>query len=808
MNKIKLFDHLCKSNHFSQIFINLLIILSVIITQLFFYLDTTQAADINLSQQLILQRGLDFLSNPPVQVQNLPYLDDKALTALAPTITSTSVITMPQTVVEPGSSFTETLANNPPFDPMLFESDLPTPAPAAPIHPKGTKPKLPDQASSDDRGDFLPETDMSVSVVETAVNTNNIAIYSGYLGPMVVPGRMPDSTYDQHKVDYAPTIMYENGKYRMWWCGEGSANNYDDILYSEYTSQSGSWTSPATVLYRTGGQEGTSTCDPSVIKVGSTYYMYYGSDQHDAIIDPNKIGKNGQIFLATSSNGTNWTKYGGSQPSPIISFSPSECSGGNCYGIGQPSAIYINNHYYLYYTKAIDSTRRRTYRADSTDGIHFSNYTEVSLDYSANRGLYGRWDVDVKYVPSLGIYFMVYGDLYQPYQPPNYIPNYIYWTVSTDGITFLNHNENRKLHIEKTIYSNDPGDDDLICASNAGILGSPSGTIGTELTAYYAMCHGTATYPPNFDLDSTSIKIYNLSTTAPLLNGTGNPAVSSSLPGWPATNLTDGNTGTIWSSQFHSNPNGYEWFAFWFSGASIVNYIKITPRIGATGKPLALPETINLYYSDNQGWIFLGTFDLPNDPAGVIIGFPTVRAYGLHVTTNKLRADDYGGYYFQVAEVKAGSFDNFITTPVSRAGGVAVSSSTAGWPGSNLIDGNVNTSWSSSQHSSADNYEWFAFWSTTSTNENDFTEISSIKFIPRSYSGQAYCVPERVYIYYSYGGSWNFIKTVDLPRDIASIGTVMNFLPVKTNGVLITTYKLRKDDTNNYYFQGAEAYTR
>lgn len=40
--------------------------------------------------------------------------------------------------------------------------------------------------------------------------------------------------------DYVPSVMFENGVYRRWWCG-----GYvfaDQILYSESTSLTGGWT--------------------------------------------------------------------------------------------------------------------------------------------------------------------------------------------------------------------------------------------------------------------------------------------------------------------------------------------------------------------------------------------------------------------------------------------------------------------------------------------------------------------------------------------------------------------------------------
>lgn len=139
----------------------------------------------------------------------------------------------------------------------------------------------------------------------------------------------------------------------------------------------------------------------------------------------------------------------------------------------------------------------------------------------------------------------------------------------------------------------------------------------------------------------------------------------------------------------------------------------------------------------------------------------------------------------------------------STAASSCVGGCSSGWTHARLIDSNHGTIWSSNVHTNPNSYEWFAFWFDTYRN-TDF-----VKLVPRLVNGQAIHVPERVNIYYSANGNWNFIKTVDLPEtiDVPNLGGyAITFNPVNTNGILITSDRLRPDNNGYYYFQMGEAY--
>lgn len=148
--------------------------------------------------------------------------------------------------------------------------------------------------------------------------------------------------------DYVPSVMKERNKYRMWWCG--NADEYtrgDNIMYAESFDLQGPWTTAMSV-FKTSGKTGAfdtpGTCDPSVIRVGSTYYMYYAGG----------IGRKGnanriltQIGVAKSTNGIEWERMNNGNPILVAAMKENT---GNLYGAGQPSAVYLEGYFYIIYT--------------------------------------------------------------------------------------------------------------------------------------------------------------------------------------------------------------------------------------------------------------------------------------------------------------------------------------------------------------------------------------------------------------------------------------------------------------------------
>ncbi len=148
--------------------------------------------------------------------------------------------------------------------------------------------------------------------------------------------------------NYAPSVLDIGGSYRMWWCSQlpGSARPGDQILYATGASADGPFAGPDgapgdRVFGNSAiGFDSLHTCDPSVIEVDGTYYLYY-TGTADAGGNHNSIG------LATSHDGVHWTR---AHNGLAIVAASGDTSRTNAYGAGQPSALYLNGYFYLMFT--------------------------------------------------------------------------------------------------------------------------------------------------------------------------------------------------------------------------------------------------------------------------------------------------------------------------------------------------------------------------------------------------------------------------------------------------------------------------
>lgn len=147
--------------------------------------------------------------------------------------------------------------------------------------------------------------------------------------------------------NYGPSVMRDGDQTRMWWCSQyGSSEPAgDDILYGEADSADGPFVSPSGSAAEValsgdpGNFDGVHTCDPSVIRVDGTYYLYYtGAAGHH--------GQDNAIGVATSSDGRHWTRSG---TEPVVTSSQ-DVDRDNAYGTGQPSAVYLDGWFYLMFT--------------------------------------------------------------------------------------------------------------------------------------------------------------------------------------------------------------------------------------------------------------------------------------------------------------------------------------------------------------------------------------------------------------------------------------------------------------------------
>jgi hypothetical protein len=157
-------------------------------------------------------------------------------------------------------------------------------------------------------------------------------------GQGVIAAGAADAVYN-----YGPAVMLDGGRTRMWWCSQygGAPPAGDDILYADAPTADGPFTAPVAVFSgNPGGFDGVHTCDPSVLRVGETYYLYYTGAAGDHALG-NSIG------LATSADGIHWARANGGLP--IVTPSH-DIHRQNVYGAGQPSVVYLDGWFYLMFT--------------------------------------------------------------------------------------------------------------------------------------------------------------------------------------------------------------------------------------------------------------------------------------------------------------------------------------------------------------------------------------------------------------------------------------------------------------------------
>lgn len=162
-------------------------------------------------------------------------------------------------------------------------------------------------------------------------------------GDRVVASGGADSAYN-----YGPTVLVDGDTVRMWWCSQyGSAlPPGDDILYAEAASPDGPFTGPgggipqAVFSGNPGHFDAVHTCDPTVLRVDGTYYMYYTGATGDDQDYGNAIG------VATSTDGVHWTRP---RSEPVITPSH-DTHRDNTYGAGQPAAVYLDGWFYVMFT--------------------------------------------------------------------------------------------------------------------------------------------------------------------------------------------------------------------------------------------------------------------------------------------------------------------------------------------------------------------------------------------------------------------------------------------------------------------------
>jgi uncharacterized repeat protein (TIGR01451 family) len=187
------------------------------------------------------------------------------------------------------------------------------------------------------------------SRIGLATSTDGITWTKAVANPVLSPG----PSWETGGIR-AGGVISDSGLYKLWYTGFdsggvgriGYATSPDGVAWTEYGS-------PILDVGASGSWEDDDVLDPTVIKEGSTYHMWYSG--YDGIT--NRIGH------ATSSNGTTWTR---DLANPVLDVgSPGGWDWLHVYG---PSVIRYNDTFLMWYSGGTLPPARQTGYALSPDG--------------------------------------------------------------------------------------------------------------------------------------------------------------------------------------------------------------------------------------------------------------------------------------------------------------------------------------------------------------------------------------------------------------------------------------------------------
>jgi len=329
---------------------------------------------------------------------------------------------------------------------------------------------------------------LAISIAFLFAPKISLAAWTKYPGNPII-SVMPSTWYAQHAV--SPSVIYENGYYKMWFVGHSGADKSWRIGYATsldgitnwtisshpvipmgsldgweretdspyvmhdiydykiwYVSIGTAWqigpdrfrvryatsqdetnwsTTNNWVLYGTPGHWDSGGIERglSVLKIGSTYHMWYAG------VNEAQMGSSSekwQIGYATSTNGVTWTKYPSNEnPQPVIS--PLESWELN--SVAYPNVIFDGQYYHMWYTATLLNLPIKIAYAYSEDGITWIKPSDKNPVLVVGPAAYDNHNVASPYVIQQGVnYKMWYGGYDGNYWRIGYAENILGPTVT------------------------------------------------------------------------------------------------------------------------------------------------------------------------------------------------------------------------------------------------------------------------------------------------------------------------------------------------------------------------------------------
>lgn len=193
---------------------------------------------------------------------------------------------------------------------------------------------------------------------------------------------------------YVPAGIVTSNRAQIWYCGSDSKHPADHIMYRNAKTIDGPFGIAGKNTYEVALApnkanpntfDHTHACDPSVVKVGDKFYMYYGGAAQRPDGTQTYPGRYvTEIGIASSTDGRKWTRV--NQGRSMLRSHPSINSiSGNLYGTGQPSAVFVGGYTYIFYTDTVSPASNNTngagtYVVRSTDPTFFNGTQAYTTD--------------------------------------------------------------------------------------------------------------------------------------------------------------------------------------------------------------------------------------------------------------------------------------------------------------------------------------------------------------------------------------------------------------------------------------------
>lgn len=220
-----------------------------------------------------------------------------------------------------------------------------------------------------------------------------------------------DALNDGFSYAYAPSIIFKDGTYHVFFCSKGWLNSsaWDAIRYT--TSPDGTtWSAPVVLLQATAtnGRD-MSACDPSLVAYQNFYYLYYSSaittapKTYQTVIQVARSTNIAGPYLTYTERGT-WEN---TPKDPQVLIYPLDLHSTQPagYGAGQQSVIVQNGKLLMWYTDdslfVNGQPQVRSYMLESTDPVAWLPSSTQATN------LIGQASMDVKYDATQSQFVMV-----------------------------------------------------------------------------------------------------------------------------------------------------------------------------------------------------------------------------------------------------------------------------------------------------------------------------------------------------------------------------------------------------------------